>query len=239
MENEVKLVAGAMVTLSLATAAMIVVPFLQLKDEPAPPALKPYTSQELRGRAVYIANGCIACHTQQPSTTGAGIADAQRGWGRASVAADYHYDQPPLLGTMRTGPDLFNIGVRQPSADWHLGHLFQPRAYVPGSNMPAYRFLFEIKNEQTLAKGERVVTLPPGTVGFTDVVVARPEALDLVAYLQSLQRVYPVLTPAQAEAATERLPAARQGSALPGDTTATDSTDVPPGPRDAAAPANP
>ena len=209
MENELKLVSGAMVTLSLATAAMIVVPFLQLKDDPAPLALKPYSSQELRGRAVYMANGCIACHTQQPSTTGAGIADARRGWGRASVAGDYHYDAPPLLGTMRTGPDLFNIGVRQPSADWHLGHLFQPRAYVTGSNMPAYRFLFEIKNEQTVAKGERVVTLPPGTVSLSVIVVAKPEALDLVAYLQSMKREYPVLTPAQAEAVIRLLPPGR------------------------------
>lgn len=210
MENEIKLVSGAMVALSLATAAMIIVPFLQLKDEPAPSALKPYTSQELRGRVVYMANGCIACHTQQPSTTGAGIGDARRGWGRASVAGDYHYDEPPLLGTMRTGPDLFNIGIRQPSADWHLGHLFQPRAYVPGSIMPAYRFLFEIKDEGAAAKSERVVALPPGTVPFGKVVVAAQDALDLVAYLQSLQHEYPVLTPAQAEAVTRLLPAGRK-----------------------------
>lgn len=209
MENELKLVSGAMVTLSLATAAMIIVPFLQLKDEPPPPALKPYTSQELRGRAVYIANGCIACHSQQPSTTGAGIGDARRGWGRASVAGDYHYDMPPLLGTMRTGPDLFNIGVRQPSADWQLGHLFQPRAYVPGSIMPSFRFLFEVKDDGAQAKGERLVTLPPGTVPLSKVVVATPEALDLVAYLQSLKHEYPVLTPAQAEAVTRMLPARR------------------------------
>ena len=193
MENEVKLVAGAMVTLSLATAAMIVVPFLQLKDEPAPPALKPYTSQELRGRAVYMANGCIACHTQQPSTTGAGIADAQRGWGRASVAADYHYDQPPLLGTMRTGPDLFNIGVRQPSADWQLGHLFQPRGYVKESTMPSFPFLFDIKDKAD--KDEVVVHLPPDVQPQGKVVVAKPEVLDLVKYLQSLKRNYPVLPP--------------------------------------------
>lgn len=229
MENELKLVGGAMVTLSLATAAMIVVPFLQLKDDPAPPALKPYSSQELRGRAVYLANGCIACHTQQPSTTGAGIADARRGWGRASVAGDYHYDTPPLLGTMRTGPDLFNIGVRQPSADWHLGHLFQPRAYVAGSNMPAYRFLFEIKNEQTVAKGERVVTLPPGTVSLSEIVVAKPEALDLVAYLQSMKREYPVLTPAQAEAVIRLLPPGRQTGATgaPDPSTEEQKTDAP------------
>lgn len=199
MENEVKLISGAMVTLSLATAAMVVVPFMQLKDVPAPEALAAYSSEQLRGRQVYIANGCIACHTQQPSTTGAGRADAQRGWGRASVAADYHYDQPPLLGTMRTGPDLFNIGARQPSADWHLGHLFQPRAYVPGSNMPAYRFMFEIKDPALVAKGERVVKLPPGTVAYDKVVVAKPEALDLVAYLQGMNHTYPVLTLEQAE----------------------------------------
>ncbi|MDN5842810.1 MAG: cbb3-type cytochrome c oxidase subunit II [Alcaligenaceae bacterium] len=198
MENELKLIIGAMVTLSLATAAMIVVPFMQLKNEPPPAELKPYTSQELRGRHVYQAHACIACHTQQPSTTGAGIADASRGWGRASVAADYFYDDPPLLGTMRTGPDLFNIGVRQPSADWHLGHLFQPRAYTPGSNMPAYPFLFDIKDEDQLAEGERILYLPPGTVAEGKVVVPKPEAMDLVAYLLSLNRNYPVLSTEQA-----------------------------------------
>jgi cytochrome c oxidase cbb3-type subunit 2 len=199
MESELKLLSGAMVTLSLATAAMIVVPFMQLKDEPAPSTLKPYSSQELRGRTVYIANGCIACHSQQPSSTGAGIADASRGWGRASVAADYHYDKPPLLGSMRTGPDLFNIGVRQPSADWHLGHLFQPRAYVAGSTMPAYRFLFDVRDASAVGKGERVVTLPPGTVPAGTAVVATPEVLDLVAYLQGMKHEYPVLAPAQAK----------------------------------------
>ncbi|MCI2811085.1 cbb3-type cytochrome c oxidase subunit II [Eoetvoesiella caeni] len=206
MENELKLIIGAMVTLSLATSAMIVVPFLQLKDEPAPAELKPYTSQELRGRQVYQAHACIACHTQQPSTTGAGIADASRGWGRASVAGDYHYDDPPLLGTMRTGPDLFNIGVRQPSADWHLGHLFQPRAYTPGSNMPAYPFLFEVKDADRVAEGERVVHLPPGTVEEGKTVVAKPEAMDLVAYLISLNRNYPVLSTEQANALQDDAP---------------------------------
>ena len=212
MENELKLLVGAMVTLSLATSALIVVPFLQLKDEPAPAELKPYTSQELRGRELYRAHACIACHTQQPSTTGAGIADASRGWGRASVAGDYHYDDPPLLGTMRTGPDLFNIGVRQPSVDWHLGHLFQPRAYTRGSNMPAYPFMFEVRDPDDVADGEKIVYLPSGTVEHGKVVVAKPEALDLVAYLISLKRSYPVLsteqanTLSQSDAVTEKEP---------------------------------
>ena len=72
------------------------------------------------------------------------------------------------------------------TSDWHLGHLFQPRAYVPGSTMPAYRFLFEIKQKDAVDKADRVVQLPPGTAPVNHAVVARPEALDLVAYLQGM-----------------------------------------------------
>ena len=187
MENEAKLVAGAMVTLSLATAALVIVPFMQLKNVPAPEALKPFTSEQLRGRQVYMSNGCIACHTQQPSSTGAGVADGSRGWGRPAVAADYHYDEPPLLGSMRTGPDLFNIGARQPSAEWQLG------------------FLFEVKNPDEVATGERVVSLPPGAVEEGKVVVAKPEAEDLVAYLLSLNHTYAALSDDEAKYAESRL----------------------------------
>ena len=108
----------------------------QVRDIAPPEGLKPYSSAELRGRQVYISNGCVYCHSQQPRDRNLGP-DAERGWGRASVPGDYFYDKPHLLGSMRTGPDLFNIGARQPSKDWHLGHLYQPRAFVPGSIMPS------------------------------------------------------------------------------------------------------
>lgn len=188
MNNEIKLVSGAMVMLALATSALVVLPYLQVRDTPPLPGLKPYSSAELRGREVYIANGCVYCHSQQPRAK-AFAPDHARGWGRATVAGDYAYDQPHLLGTMRTGPDLMNIGVRQPSEAWHLGHLFQPRAYVPDSIMPSYPYLFEIK-----ARADRddvVVSLPAGLAPAGSVVVARPEAVDLVRYLQSLDRSYP------------------------------------------------
>ena len=145
-----------------------------------------------RGREVYIANGCAYCHTQQPRDRNFGP-DAERGWGRASVPADYVYDKPHLLGSMRTGPDLFNIGARQPSKDWHLGHLYQPRAYVPGSIMPAYPYLFYVK--AAAEDGEQVLTLPPGYSPAGKVVVPTPEVLDLVKYLQGLDHTYPVLPP--------------------------------------------
>lgn len=192
MENEVKLAAGAMVTFSIAVSALVILPYLQVRDLKAPEGLRPYTSAELRGRNVYISNGCMYCHTQQPRSESF-APDAKRGWGRASVPGDYVYDKPHLLGSMRTGPDLFNVGVRQPSKDWQLGHLYQPRAYVPGSIMPSFPYLFEAKTQPD--PGEEAVNLPPGTAPPGKVVVATPQALDLVSYLQALKRNYPVLPP--------------------------------------------
>lgn len=217
MENEVKLVAGAVVTLALATSAMVAAPFLQLKDVPPPAGLKAYTEQELRGREVYIASGCIACHTQQPSATGAGRADAQRGWGRPSVAADYFYDRPTMLGTMRTGPDLFNIGDRIPSDDWHYGHLYQPRAYVPASTMPAYPFLFEAIVAVEVAPGQYTVPLPPTAVPAGKRIVPTQDARDLIAYLKSLRRKYDATEPGDAAQAKALASAMRADADTKGD----------------------
>lgn len=192
MDSHIKLITGAMCTFAFAVAALVVLPYLNVRDIPAPEGLHPYTEAEQRGRDAYIAHGCVYCHTQQPRDRSL-APDDTRGWGRAAVPADYVYDRPHLLGSMRTGPDLFNIGVRQPSQDWHLGHLYQPRAYVAASIMPSYPFLFELKSEA--APGDVVVRLPPEYQPEGRVVVARPEVLDLVSYLLSLKRNYPVLPP--------------------------------------------
>lgn len=121
------------------------------------------------------------------------------------MPGDYFFDNPHLLGSMRPGPDLFNIGARQPSKDWQLGHLFQPRAYTAGSNMPAYPFLFYIKNAPEA--GEEALNLPPGHAPEGKVAVPRPEALDLVTYLIGMNHTYPVLPPLpKAEAARDAQP---------------------------------
>ena len=47
--------------------------------------LQPYTAQQLKGRAIYVREGCWYCHTQQTRTL---LADTKRsGWqiGRAHV----------------------------------------------------------------------------------------------------------------------------------------------------------
>lgn len=190
MHNETRLLAGGMLMLSLATSALVVLPYLLVEPTKPTPGLKPYSAAEWRGRESYIRHGCVACHSQQPRAKNF-APDFQRGWGRASVAGDYAYDTPPLLGTMRTGPDLMNIGSRQPSAQWHLGHLYQPRAYVPGSIMPPYPFLFDTKATADATDVE--VALPPSARPVGRTVVATYEALDLVAYLKALDRTYPAL----------------------------------------------
>lgn len=188
-----KIVIGSMVTLSLATAVMVMIPYVLIKKVKAPIGLKPYTSIQAEGRKVYVAQGCVYCHTQQPRDIKQTPSDMQRGWGRASVAGDYYYDRPHQLGTMRTGPDLFNIAVRQPSKDWHLGHLYQPRAYTPGSIMPAYPFLFDIKKTEDVMPEDVIVNLPPNFAKPGETVVAKHEMVALVEYLLSLNHTYPVL----------------------------------------------
>ena len=191
--DEMRIVSGAMVILGGATALLVVVPYFLLDDVAPPEGLKPYTDTQVIGRQSYIANGCVYCHSQQPRDIKQ-APDIKRGWGRASVAGDYAYDTPHLLGTMRTGPDLLNIGARQPSQDWQLGHLYQPRAYTPGSIMPPYPYLFEVR-QGAAQPGETVVNLPPAYTKAGEVVVAKPEVLALVEYLLSLDRTYPALKP--------------------------------------------
>jgi cbb3-type cytochrome oxidase cytochrome c subunit len=70
-----------------------------------------------RGRRVYAANGCVYCHSQQVRADYA-ASDIERKWGtRRSAPRDYIFERPALLGKMRLGPDLSNIGKRAPSED--------------------------------------------------------------------------------------------------------------------------
>ncbi len=190
MTRALGIVAAAAMILLFAALMIVVMPAIQLQASVrAPEGLEPYSEQAARGRDVYVSLGCVYCHSQQPRDPSLGP-DGQRGWGRASVPADYVYDSPHLLGTMRTGPDLFNIGVRQPSVDWQLAHLYNSRAVSPGSIMPSYPFLFELV--ESPAADDVVVRLPADYQPQGGVVVARQDALDLVQYLLELDRSYPV-----------------------------------------------
>lgn len=119
--------------------------------------------------------------------------DMARGWGaRRTVAQDFLYDYPVMLGARRVGPDLANVGTRLPDANWHLTHLYAPRAAVSGSAMPSYRFLFEtrkISGAPSPAALQLAKEFAPAD-GFE--IVPKPEARQLVAYLLSLHADTPL-----------------------------------------------
>ncbi len=145
-----------------------------------------------RGREVYRAHGCIYCHSQQVRPPGFG-ADSARHWGpRRTVARDYLRDQPVLLGTMRTGPDLANAGLRQTNAAWHLLHLYSPALASPGSIMPPFRFLFETRKagaDRSAGALDLPTELAP-PAGCE--VIPKPAARDLVDYLLNLKAAAPL-----------------------------------------------
>jgi cytochrome c oxidase cbb3-type subunit 2 len=179
---------GALATVLFAFSVLVFVPHLQLRTVEPPPGLRAYADSELAGRRVYVSLGCLYCHSQQVRSATFG-SDSARGWGRASYPEDYAYDYPHLLGTMRTGPDLMNIGSRQPSRAWHYAHLYAPRSVTPGSVMAAFPFLFVVKDQAEM--GDEIVDLPAGVGPPGKVVVAGPEARALVTYLLGMKHDYP------------------------------------------------
>ena len=120
-------------------------------------------------------------------------ADLDHGWGvRRSVAEDFLYDNPVQLGGLRVGPDLANIGVRSPDANWQLLHLYAPGSVVSNSRMPSFRYLFEVQKIGA-APSPDALNLPAAfapAAGFE--VVPKPAARELAAYLLSLRANVPV-----------------------------------------------
>ncbi|MBU6402262.1 MAG: cbb3-type cytochrome c oxidase subunit II [Verrucomicrobia bacterium] len=152
----------------------------------------PRSGLALEGLQVYRANGCIYCHSQQVRPADFG-SDIKRGWGkRRSVSRDYIYDKPVMLGTMRTGPDLTNIGERQTSLDWQYQHLYNPQITSKGSIMPPFPFLFEQRRIGHHPSPDALKLVgefapPPGYE-----IVPTRDAKALVAYLLSLKSDVPL-----------------------------------------------
>jgi cytochrome c oxidase cbb3-type subunit 2 len=107
------------------------------------------------------------------------------------VARDYIFDRPHLMGTMRTGPDLANIGARQPSRQWQYLHLFNPQITSPGSVMPPFRFLFRVADKSEPVQAG-AVDLPArdSPLKKDSYLIPTERAQDLVDYLMSLDHSY-------------------------------------------------
>jgi mono/diheme cytochrome c family protein len=147
------------------------------------------------GRAVYAREACWQCHVH---------------------ARDAF---PVITDTRRAGPVIGAPGPAR-SPEWHLAHLYAPRATSPGSEMPSYAHLFaenpraaevEAFLKQHDRDGDGVVTRKEcgdfkgldtgnGIVSRADAApLAAPDALALVRYLGDSERLAPLETRLPAE----------------------------------------
>jgi mono/diheme cytochrome c family protein len=121
----------------------------------------PYTAEQERGRQLFYSNGCNYCHTQY-------VRDEDTAMGPVSQGGNYDLDNPMILGSERTGPDLSYLG-RKRSEEWEIEHLKNPRELSPLSIMPNFYFLpdddLKAIAEYLFALGDRVaqarMILPP------------------------------------------------------------------------------
>jgi mono/diheme cytochrome c family protein len=128
-----------------------------------------YTAEQAYGRELFYSNGCNYCHTQY-------VRAEDTAMGPVSQGGNYVFDDPVILGSERTGPDLSYLG-RKRSENWEIEHLKDPRQFSPLSIMPNFNFLpdEDLKAIATylFALGDRVaqerMILPPEDyAGMTD-----------------------------------------------------------------------
>jgi len=176
------------VMVSMGGLAEITPLFIQAHAVAPAPGLKPYDPLRLAGKDIYVREGCYLCHSQMIRAL---RAETQR-YGHYSVAAESVYDRPFQWGSKRTGPDLARVGGKYSDA-WQRLHLVDPRAVVPASNMPAYRWLESatLDGNDIAARMRALRTL--GDPYSDSDIAAAPKAVEgkteldaLVAYLQGL-----------------------------------------------------
>jgi cbb3-type cytochrome c oxidase subunit II len=126
---------GTSLVLVAVVLVVIALPYYHTSQTEPSKIFRQRTEAEQAGRRIYMANGCVYCHSQSIRTLDWGV-----GAKRIAKAGDYVADKPVLLGSQRTGPDLSQEGGEHPD-DWHVAHFINPRYTSPVSIMPAFGFL--------------------------------------------------------------------------------------------------
>ncbi len=135
MKMSVKaVVLGSLLILAAVTFVVVYVPYASRNETPSD-IFRSRSAMEVEGRTLYIANGCVYCHSQSIRNIDWGM-----GAERIAQSGDYVLDRPILLGSQRTGPDLSQEGGEHPD-DWHMAHFTNPRFTRPNSIMPRFAFL--------------------------------------------------------------------------------------------------
>jgi len=134
--NSIILLIGILIVVAIGGAVEIAPLFWVKSTVEQVAGMRPYTPLELKGRDIYIREGCYVCHSQMIRS----LRDEVERYGHYSLAAESMFDHPFQWGSERTGPDLARVGGKY-SDEWQRAHLADPRAVVPESIMPPYRFL--------------------------------------------------------------------------------------------------
>ena len=137
-KNIILMLVLVLITVSIGGLVEIVPLFLVETTVEKVEGVRPYSPLELRGRDIYVREGCYTCHSQQVRP----FRDEVERYGHYSLAAESMYDHPFQWGSKRTGPDLARVGGKY-SNEWHAAHMADPRSVVPESIMPAYGFMLD------------------------------------------------------------------------------------------------
>ena len=135
---------GALAILAAVVFAVVFTPYATTETAPSE-IFRSRTQEERAGRKIYVANGCVYCHSQSIRAF-----DWGHGAERIAQAGDYVQDRPILLGSQRTGVDLSQEGGEHPD-DWHIAHFINPRFTRPHSIMPPFAWL-GMENTRTLTR---------------------------------------------------------------------------------------
>ncbi|HSO18006.1 MAG TPA: cbb3-type cytochrome c oxidase subunit II [Desulfosarcina sp.] len=135
--SPIAVVAGSLLILAAVIFVVVLLPYAHTNQTTPSEIFRHRSPEEAAGRKIYIANGCVYCHSQSIRTIDWGL-----GAERIAQAGDYVADYPILLGSQRTGPDISQDGVEHPD-EWHIAHFINPRFTRPLSLMPAWKWLGE------------------------------------------------------------------------------------------------
>ena len=171
------LTAMTLVALSIGGAFEILPNMIQGALSPKLAGVKPYSPLELAGRDIYIAEGCVGCHTQMVRTCVPTLpVSVTRSWASRPTAVPVKaFMTGRSMGSKRTGPDRAREGILRPDAMWHYKHFHNtqasgPEKRVEGSDeavslsiMPNYPQLFTNKTDFAAlpAKMTALSQLPP------------------------------------------------------------------------------
>ncbi len=128
-------VIGSLLILATIVFVVVLLPYAHTSQTEPSEIFRQRSEGEAAGRKLYLANGCVYCHSQSIRGIDWGL-----GAERIAQAGDYVADYPILLGSQRTGPDLSQDGGEHPD-DWHIAHFMNPRYTRPLSIMPAFKWL--------------------------------------------------------------------------------------------------